>query len=121
MDKLKKKPRVQLAACADFEKLNTNERDSVTQHASWHYMILPDIPGLGTYYADLRNIFTVDRSLILDPMRIASMTPEFKELLQARIVGYFVRKQMPTSQSAAEPSQCEAQPAATEEPTELLD
>jgi hypothetical protein len=58
-------------------------------------LVLPEVPGLGTYYADLRSLFTVDRTLIQEEMRIASMTDEAKDRLQNQIIAYFADRKRP--------------------------
>jgi hypothetical protein len=96
LDKDTKRARIQLAATADVDGLNAEERTKVMNQGSLSKLVLPDVPLLGsTYYADLRILFTVDKRLIVNSMRAASMTEEAKFRLQTQIVAYFTDRQMP--------------------------
>ena len=98
LDKKKtKRARVQLAATADLDGLNAEERTKVINQGTLAQLILPDIPQVGTYYADLRIIFTVDKGLIIDSMRTASMSEKAKVRLQNQIIAYFTDRQRPTA------------------------
>lgn len=91
LDKSKRKPRVQLAPVIELDRLNSEEKTLVINQRSLSQLVLPDIPQVGSCYADLKNIFTVDKGLIGDDtMRIASMTDQGKDRLQWQLIAYFV-------------------------------
>jgi len=58
-------------------------------------MPLPEIPSLGTCYADLRSMTTLDRRVVDAAERLASMTPEAERRLQAQLVAFLVRLDLP--------------------------
>jgi hypothetical protein len=95
LDKQAKKVRVQLAAATDIERVNSEERTKIMNQRSLSQLVLPDIPELGTYYADMRIVFTVDKSIITEPMRAVSMTEAAKNRLQNQIIAYFSDRQRP--------------------------
>jgi hypothetical protein len=100
LDKFKRKPRVQLASVSLVDDLNPEEKTKVMNQASLSLLVLPDVPTLGACYADLRTIITVDRGLIDEPMRIASMTEEAKFRLQNQVIAYFSDRARPEQSSS---------------------
>ncbi|MBI4190299.1 MAG: hypothetical protein HY525_07140 [Betaproteobacteria bacterium] len=74
-------------------------RDSILAQAQYASMPLPDIPGLGTYYADLRSIVTLDRDIVDKGKRLASMTELAQKRLWAQLVAFFLRKEIGDSKS----------------------
>ena len=56
---------------------------------------LPDVPGLGTHYFDFRSTTAVARAGVNSLTRVASLTDEGVKLLQARIFGFFTRREIP--------------------------
>jgi len=99
LDKQKRRARVQLAATADIESLSAEERTKVMHQRTLSQLVLPDVPQLGTRYADMRIIFTVDKTLITGPMRVASMTDDAKDRLQNQIIAYFADRRRPDTAS----------------------
>ncbi len=55
------------------------------------FMPLPDVPGAGDHYADLRTIAYVERKQIPDSSREQSMTEEAVVRLRAQLIEYFTR------------------------------
>lgn len=55
-------------------------------------MFLPQIPSVGNCYVNLRAVATIDRKVIAEATRLASMTDEARALLQARLVMFFLRR-----------------------------
>jgi len=55
-------------------------------------MPLPGVPQLGDYYADLRCLMWLDRKIVDQNKRIASMSEEGVLRLQAQLIGFFTRK-----------------------------
>jgi hypothetical protein len=97
LDKQKKRARVQLAATSDIESLSAGDRTIAMNQRSLSQLVLPDVPQLGTRCADMRIIFTVDKNLIAEPMRVASMTEDAKNRLQNQIIAYFADRQRPST------------------------
>jgi len=58
-------------------------------------IFLPQLPTIGDCYANLRSVATIDRQVIKDAKRIASMTSEARALFQARLVKFFLRRELP--------------------------
>lgn len=56
---------------------------------------LPEIPGLGEQYCDLRGITVATRTEIEKCTRVASMTDAAIERLHAQIVAFFTNRQVP--------------------------
>lgn len=56
---------------------------------------LPGVPKLGDHYADLRCIVYVNRKLVQDSQRICSMTDEGVLRLQAQLLAFFTRRDLP--------------------------
>jgi len=99
LDKKKRPTRVQLAATSDIASLSGGERMVVMNQRSLSQLVLPDVPQFGTRYADMHIIFTVDKRLIAEPMRVASMTEDAKIRLQNQLIAYFADRQRPDSAS----------------------
>jgi len=99
LDKAKKKVRVQVAVASDVNALSSEERSVVMNQRSLSMLVLPNIPQLGTYYADMRLIFTVDKRLLIESMRIASMTEQAKLRVQNQLIAYFSDRARPDSSS----------------------
>ena len=91
LDKARRNRRVQVALLADPEKLSSEERQAVLGQGKWAHLVLPSIPELGTFYADLLIQVTLDRKVIDGRKRIASMSDLGAERLRAQIVAYFTR------------------------------
>ena len=54
-------------------------------------MPLPGVPELGDYYADLREMTTVDREAVLLRERAASASEHGRNQIQQHLVLYFLR------------------------------
>lgn len=91
LDKQRKNRRVQVALVSDIEKLSTDEKQAVMGQGKWSRLVLPDVPELGTCYADLLIQVTLDRRIIDARRRLASMSEEGAERLRAQIIAYFTR------------------------------
>lgn len=84
--------RVELIAAAPAEHQLIIERQQNLPR-----MFLPHVPTVGDCYLNLRSVATIDRQVIAGATRIASMTDEARELLQARLVKFFLRREIPNS------------------------
>lgn len=82
-----------VAPIASIDVLPIDHRQTVMNQTNMRLLGLVDVPGIGDAYADLRNITSVPVTVINSLSRLASMTPQAQTLLQARLVGFFTRKQ----------------------------
>lgn len=90
LDKKEKKAKVIVAPIRTINSLIDQVRDTVMKQSRRALMPLPEIPTLGTYYADLRMMAFIDRKLT-EQKRIASMTDMGGRRLQAQLVAFFTR------------------------------
>ena len=75
IDKEEKLARVLVAQMARLDGLPEADRDAMVQRQTRRSkMPLPDVPGLGDYYADLRLISPVPLSFLGHDQRLASMS-----------------------------------------------
>jgi hypothetical protein len=97
IDKLKEtgEGRVLVAPVLSIDGLEPEMRTTVLQQEHLALLPLPEIPTLGTHYADLRLITPVERSLIKDSERIASMTEQGPDRLYAQVFKFIMRKELP--------------------------
>lgn len=84
--------RVIVAPIKEIGAVAADHQQSILDGRSWAHVALPDLPGMGTCFADLRSTMAVDRANVSQAQRLASMTAQAVALLQARIVGFYVRK-----------------------------
>lgn len=84
--------RVIVAPVGSIERVpDSGFRERIMAGARRAFMPLPGTPKIGDAYADLRAITFVERALVPDANRVASMTEEGVYRLQAQVVGYFSR------------------------------
>lgn len=95
LDKGNRKQRVQFARADRLDALNADEQTKVLNQGSLRLLVLPDVPTIGTYYADMRLIFTVDKRLVMEDRRVASMTEEAKVRLQNQLIAFFADRERP--------------------------
>lgn len=88
--------RVLVAPVLSIDGLEPEMRRTVLQQDHLALLPLPEIPTLGTHYADLRMIMPVQRSLIKDTERVASMTEKGLERLYAQVFKFIMRKEPPS-------------------------
>jgi hypothetical protein len=88
-DKPDRRGRVVVAQIAALGPLEEKVRNNILVGERRAFMPLPDIPGLGDYYADLRNTSYLDRKIIGD--RIVSMNDEGVMYLQMHVIAFFSR------------------------------
>lgn len=95
LDKLTGKHRVLVATIAPISAVTDKvAAENIMAQRRVSALPLPDVPGLGDCYADLRVIGAVQRSTI-DQKRIASMTPEAIKRLQLQLIAFFARVGLP--------------------------
>ena len=69
-------------------------RDHIQNQALVAMFYLPDVPDLGDAFADFRIMQSVPRSVVESSRRLAAMTEESKHFLGARLVTFFLRKEL---------------------------
>lgn len=93
---------VLLAPIAKIERVQVEHQKNILQQKRHAFMPLPDVPELGTCYADLRYLHFADRKNVPDKSRHASMTDEGVLRLRAQIVAFFSRIDPSALESAIE-------------------
>lgn len=91
----KEQSRVIVAPLKPISSVAAEQQDLILQQRSWAHVALPDVPSLGTCFADLRSTTALDRASVSSAKRLASMSPAAVRLLQARLVGFFTRLALP--------------------------
>jgi len=98
LDKGNKRVLVQVAPVQGASKLEAPAREAVFSRQRYALLPLPGVPEWGDCYADLRQIATVDSSLIQLEDRLASATESGRRHLQEHLVTYFLRSDFPDPQ-----------------------
>lgn len=93
IDKQDRKKRILIVPIAPADRLSSS-REAVFAQRDYALFPLPEVPTLGDCYADLRLIHPVDRGVLREQDRAASMTDEALLRLQAQIVAFFTRKDL---------------------------
>lgn len=83
--------RLLVVAVRPIGSLPEDQRDDVRNQARLSMMMLPNVPGVGDAYADLRLICPLPRPVIDKCDRLASMTPAAKIRLHAQITAFLFR------------------------------
>jgi len=92
IDKPSRSARVLIAPISQLDKLEESARQPIIEQKRYSLMPLPGVPQLGDYYADLRCLMWLDRKIVDQNKRIASMSEEGVLRLQAQLIGFFTRK-----------------------------
>jgi hypothetical protein len=87
--------RVLTAPLKAISSVDAETQEVILAQRHWALAPLPDIPNLGTFFADFRSITPSDRRAVDRTPRLASMNSEAVKLLQARLVGFFTRLVLP--------------------------
>lgn len=83
---------VLLAPIAPLDRItDTNAKANILAQRRQAFLPLPDVPGLGTCYADFRTLSYVEMKTIPDNTRQVSMSDEGVLRLRAQIVAFFSR------------------------------
>lgn len=83
---------VLLAPIAPLDSISDEKvRNNILSQARRAFLPLPEIPGLGTCYADFRMLNFVDRKGIPDTNRMTSMSDEGSLRLRAQLLAFFSR------------------------------
>ncbi len=87
--------RVLIAPIARLDVLPEQSKVKIIAQERRAFLPLQGIPVLGDYYADLRCMTYVDRANIASDARLASMTDDGVIRLQAQLVTFFARLDIP--------------------------
>ncbi len=88
----KGKKRVIVAPFYSIDTISEEQRNGILAQKFFALMPLPDVPDVGTCYADFRSITALHRRTVDEAKRVASMTETAHERLGAQIVAFFLRK-----------------------------
>jgi hypothetical protein len=83
--------RVLIAPISPVDVLAPQHREDILAQRKLAFLPLPDLPTLGTCYADLRCVLNIDRKLAESEKRTASMTEDGRRRLHAQLIGFFAR------------------------------
>jgi len=87
----KGKQRVLVAPVDLLSTLEVAHQTKILALKSFAHMPLPEVPGLGHCYADLRAITAANAEAVRAAVRLGSMRPDALSNLQARLAGFFTR------------------------------
>lgn len=93
----KARGRVLVAPIALLNTLSKEQHEKILLQEHFALMPVPDVPTLGICYVDLRSIASVDSKIVSGCARLASMTVQGKNRLQAQLVGFFTRLALPSA------------------------
>ena len=91
LDEETARPRVLVAPVRGVHTLSETARERLLEQQSRRMVPLPDLPGHGTCFADLRLIMSISRELIPDESRLASMSETGVKRLQVQLAVFFAR------------------------------
>lgn len=91
LDKEREKGRVLVAPILPISGLRDDVRRRVLAQETVNLLALPDLPTLGTSYANLRLIGVVDRELVDAASRVASLSDNGLVRLKAQLIYFFTR------------------------------
>ncbi|HEY6299119.1 MAG TPA: hypothetical protein VIW95_05690 [Candidatus Binatus sp.] len=98
LDKDKSNARVLVVPMQPLTALTEESREAVLQLLSINLFPLVQVPNLEDHCADLRCISHVNRKLVNDCERVASMTDLGMQNLEAHLVYFFTRLPVPANQ-----------------------
>jgi hypothetical protein len=93
LDKPRGNQRVLVAPIATIAGLEPMLQRTILEQRHLALMPLPALSPLGDSYADLRLIAAIPREVVLDEKRVASLTDEARERLQAQILKFLFRRE----------------------------
>lgn len=91
----KGKGRIIVAPIALIASVPPEQQQMILEQRHFALMPLPDIPEIGTHFADFRSLSVLHREIVVSNRRIASMTESATVRLHAQIVAFFTRKKLP--------------------------
>lgn len=91
LDKSERKSRVTVAPVLTASALPDEAKKTIFEYRRLSLLPLPNVPGIGDSYADLRLAQAIDRRHVDNATRLVSMTADGVALLKRHIVGFFAR------------------------------
>ncbi|HMR73967.1 MAG TPA: hypothetical protein PKD61_02615 [Polyangiaceae bacterium] len=99
LDKMHRKALVLVAPIARLSSVSSPEdRRRILEQKRRAFLPLPDLPGLGDCYADLRASHAIDRTTVDLLERMASLTDQGAQRLGAQVIGFFTRLNVPDNE-----------------------
>jgi hypothetical protein len=95
IDKPQKSTRILFAPVGPLANFDAVTQDAVRRQAHLGAMLLPDIPGIGDAYADLRVITPFPHEIVSSLAQVASLTDRARDRLQSALVAFFVFRERP--------------------------
>ena len=96
MDKPKRRVLVHVAPIVELRRLPTEEQEKVLSQQRPSLLPLQGMPPTnGEYFADLRAITPVDLRVVTASVRIASMTDDGRDRLQAQLISFWTYRKLP--------------------------
>jgi hypothetical protein len=95
IDKPARTSRILFAPVASLTVFDTATQESIRQQAHLAAMLLPDVPGIGDAYVDLKAITPFPLETVLQRTKVASMTEPARDRLQLALVAFLVYRQKP--------------------------
>jgi hypothetical protein len=93
IDKQTRNRRIIVAPISLLDAIDDNaQRQAIIEQQRIAFIPLPEIPGLGNYYADLRSLSYVDRDIVDAASRMASMNEGGVVRLRVQLASFFTRK-----------------------------
>ena len=103
IDKPHRKTRVLLAPIAPIDGIpKAEDRDAVLHQRNLKYFPLPEIPGFGSCYADLRSMSSFPLEITEDVPVAASMTDAARERVASALVLFLLRRKLPSDLPTAD-------------------
>lgn len=97
IDKARK---ILVAPAFAISSLPTESQIAVLEQRRFALMPLPDVPRLGTCYADLRLIQPMRLAFLPLPSRLASMKNDAVDRLQAQLIAFFSRRKFGNTEAS---------------------
>lgn len=95
IDKPNKNTRVLFAPVASIAKLDPAIQATVREESNLGMMHLPEVPGIGEAYADLRSMSAFPFELVAELKRVASLTDFGRTKLGDALIAFFVMRELP--------------------------
>jgi hypothetical protein len=100
IDKPSRNARILFAPVIALMGLDSSVQETIRRQGHLTYMLVPDVPGLGDAYVDLRLITPIPMDLIDGATKVASMTDAARDRLQQALIAFLVYRQRPPAPAA---------------------
>jgi hypothetical protein len=89
--------RILFAPVAPLTVFDPATQEAIRRQAHLAAMLLPDVPGLGDSYIDLKAMTPFPLELVLQRTKVASLTDKARDRLQQALVAFLVYRQKPAA------------------------